>query len=220
MWKSFWRRTSVAFGAACILAGGSTLATGSTSARAASQAQQGSDFLGSKAHKPSAPEVLDWENRSYSLTCDDIVDKPVKVAVHNGKGRAKGGGIGGYDRWEVEVQRTAQGSLPRLGNVTAVLFYCSPQPSNFFLQELRVYRTDDGSEIGRTPTFDVPELSPKYQPESLMIKDGRLAADVKFYGPEDSHAEGPSILRHVTWTWEGGRFVTHEADGETEHRGR
>ncbi|MER5181537.1 hypothetical protein ABT009_24790 [Streptomyces sp. NPDC002896] len=164
--------------------------------------------------------MADWENRNYSLTCDNIADKPVKVAVRNGKGVAKGGGIGGYDHWEVEVQRIAQGSLPRLGNVTAVLFYCSPQPSNFFLQELRVYRTDGGSEIGRTPTFDVPELSPKYQPKSLMIKDGQLAADVKFYGPEDSHAEGPSILRHVTWTWEDGRFVTYGADAESEDRGR
>ncbi|MGW0793002.1 hypothetical protein ACWD04_33610 [Streptomyces sp. NPDC002911] len=164
--------------------------------------------------------MVDWENRNYDLTCDDIVDKPVNVAVRNGKGVAKGSRIGGYDRWEVKVQRTAQGSLPRLGDVTAVLFYCSPQPSNFFMQELRVYRTDDGSEIGRTPTLNTPELPPQYQPRSLIIEEGRLAADVKFYGPEDSHADGPSILRHVTWTWEDSRFVTHGADGDLEARGR
>ncbi|MFC4611234.1 hypothetical protein ACFO9E_26070 [Streptomyces maoxianensis] len=164
--------------------------------------------------------MVDWENRDYYLTCDDIVDKPIKVAVRNDKGVAKGGGIGGYDHWEMKVQRTTQGSLPRLGDVTAVLFYCSPQPSNFFMQELRVYRTHDGSEIGRMSTFDTPELPPQYQPKSLMIKDGRLAADVKFYGPEDSRADGPSILRHVTWTWEDGRFVTHGAGGDSEARGR
>ncbi|GAA2656911.1 hypothetical protein [Streptomyces vastus] len=180
------------------------------------------DFLVAKAHpKPSAPKLIDWKNRAYSLTCDDVVDKPVRVTLRNGKGVAKGSILGGgYDRWEVEVQRTAQGRLSRLGNVTAVLFYCSPQPSNFFMQELRVYRTDDGSEIGRTPTFDVQELAPQYQPKSLTIKDRLLAADLRFYGPQDSHADGPSILRHVTWTWEDGRFVPHGADGESEDRGR
>ncbi|MEU6868121.1 hypothetical protein ABZ924_33660 [Streptomyces sp. NPDC046876] len=163
--------------------------------------------------------MVDWENRNYSLTCDDIVDKPVKAEVRNARGVVKGDDIGGYDRWEVEVQRTAQGSLPSLGRVTAVLFYCSPQPSNFFEQELRVYRTDDGSEIGRTPTFETPELPPQYQPKSLVFKDSRLAADVKFYGPDDSHADGPSILRHVTWTWRGSHFITHVADTGSEDRG-
>ncbi|MFF2206280.1 cutinase family protein [Streptomyces sp. NPDC058145] len=174
--------------------------------------KQGGDFLAARASpKPSAPELTDWENHTYGLTCDDTVDKPVKVAVRKGEGVAKGSSLGGYDRWEVEVQQIAHGSLPRLGSVTAVLFYCSPQPSNFSLQELRVYRSKDGSEIGRTPTFDVSGLSPRYQPKSLAIEDGRVAADVKFYGPEDSHATGPSILRHVTWTWNGTQFVTHGA---------
>ncbi|WP_326827150.1 hypothetical protein [Streptomyces sp. NBC_01751] len=171
---------------------------------------------------PKLPQsnVVDWENRDYRLTCDDIVDKPVQAAIRNGKGIVKSGDISRYDRWEVELQRTAQGRLPHLGNVTAVLFYCSPQPSNFFMQELRVYRTDDGSEIGRTPTFNVPELPPQYQPKSLVIKNGRLAAAVKFYGPDDSHANGPSILRHITWTWENGRFTTHEAHAKPEAQGR
>ncbi|QIY95060.1 hypothetical protein HEP87_14775 [Streptomyces sp. S1D4-11] len=168
-------------------------------------AEQGSRFLASEAFTERA---TDWQNRTYGITCDDIVDKPVKVAVRNGKGVAKGSGLGGYDRWEVEVQKITQGRLPRLGNVTAVLFHCSPQPSNFFRQELRVYGKD-GNEVGRTPSFDVSGLPPEYQAGSLTIRDGRLAADVKFYGPNDSHATGPSILRHVTWTWDGKRFVTH-----------
>lgn len=162
--------------------------------------------------KPVNAQSIDWENRTYGLTCDDIVDKPVRVAVRDGKGIAKGKGIGGYGRWEVKVQRTAKGRMPRLGDVTAVLFYCSPQPSNFFLQELRVYRSDNGREVGRTPTFAVPGLPPQYQPRSLVIKGGRLADDVKLYGSKDSHASGPSISRHVTWTWDGRRFVTHGAN--------
>ncbi|WP_329543960.1 PE-PPE domain-containing protein [Streptomyces sp. NBC_01356] len=175
-------------------------------------AEQGGRFLASKAF---AEGPIDWQNRSYGLTCDDIVDKPVKVAVRNGKGDAKGSDLGGYDHWEVALQKTASGRLPRLGNVTAVLFYCSPQPSNFSNQELRVYR-EDGDEVGRTPSFNVSGLPPEYQAESLGIRDGRLTADVKFYGPEDSHATGPSIPRHVTWTWDGKRFVTHGAEPEAE----
>ncbi|TQE36849.1 hypothetical protein Sipo8835_09275 [Streptomyces ipomoeae] len=220
MWGSTWRFASVALGAVCVLVGGPALAADSTT-HAASQSLHNRAFLEANAYsKLPQFKVVDWEDRDYLLTCDDIVDKPVQAAIRNGKGIVKNGDIGGYDRWEVEVQRTVQGRLPRLGDVTAVLFYCSPQPSNFFRQELRVYSTDDGSEIGRTPTFDVPELPPQYQPKSLVIKNGRLASDVKFYGPDDSHADGPSILRHVTWTWENNRFVTHGADAKSEAQGQ
>lgn len=161
---------------------------------------QGGQFLASRVN-------VDWNNRTYRLTCDDIVGKAVPVTVRNGKGTARGSGIGAYDRWEVQTQRIARGTVPRLGDVTAVLFSCSPQPSNFRLQELRVYRTIDGREVGRTPTFQADELSPQYQPGTVRFGEGHLLADVKFYGPGDSHATGPSILRHVTWRWDGSRFV-------------
>ncbi|MFF9214289.1 MULTISPECIES: cutinase family protein [unclassified Streptomyces] len=161
---------------------------------------QGGQFLASKVN-------VDWNNRTYGLTCDDIVNEAVPVTVRNGKGTARGRGIGDYVSWQVQTQRIARGAVPHLGDVTAVLFSCSPQPSNFRLQELRVYRTTDGREVGRTPTFQVNGLSPQYQPETVRFSKGRLLADVKFYGPGDSHATGPSILRHVTWRWDGSRFV-------------
>ncbi|MEU5239704.1 cutinase family protein [Streptomyces lydicus] len=161
---------------------------------------RGGQFLASRAN-------VDWNNRAYRLTCDDLVSKAVPVSVRNGQGDARGGGIGDYDHWQVNIQRITRGTVPRLGDVTAVLFSCSPQPSNFRLQELRIYRTADGREVGRTPTFQVAELSPQYQPETVRFRSGRLLADVKFYGPGDSHATGPSILRHVTWRWDGSRFV-------------
>ncbi|MET7927036.1 cutinase family protein [Streptomyces sp. NPDC005349] len=160
----------------------------------------GGQFLASRVN-------VDWKNRSYGLTCDDTVGKAVPVTVRNGKGTARGSGIGGYDHWEVQTQRITRGTVPRLGDVTAVLFSCSPQPSNFMLQELRVYRTADGREVGHTPTFQVDGLSPQYQPDTVRFSEGHLLADVKFYGPGDSHATGPSILRHVTWRWDGSRFV-------------
>ncbi|WP_326623930.1 MULTISPECIES: esterase/lipase family protein [unclassified Streptomyces] len=154
----------------------------------------------------------DWNNRSYDLTCDDTVTKPVNVTLRNGGGVAKSDVDKRHDHWEIRVQQVAEGSLPNLGKVTAVLFSCSPQPSNFYLQELRVYRSSNGREVGRTPSFDVSGLSPKYQPKSLAINDGRIRADVKFYGANDSHASGPSILRHITWSWNGKGFTEGNAE--------
>ncbi|MDQ0718730.1 hypothetical protein QFZ55_008182 [Streptomyces luteogriseus] len=170
---------------------------------------QGGQFLASRVN-------VDWNNRTYRLTCDDVVSKAVPVTVRNGRGTARGSGLEGYDRWEVQIQRITRGTVPRLGDVTAVLFFCSPQPSNFALQELRVYRTADGREVGRTPTFQVDELPPQYQPDTVRFSRGRLLADVEFYGPGDSHADGPSILRHVTWRWDGRQFVKQsETDAQT-----
>lgn len=215
MWGASWRYTSLAMSAVYVLVA-APMSAAEPSTPASSQIQKGSDFLGPESYQKSLTRrVADWENRNYGLTCDDVVKKPVTVQVHKGKGTVNGGDIGdigGYDSWEIEVQKVAQGSLPSLGGVTAVLFRCSPQPSNFFTQELRIYRTDSGREIGRTATFDTPELPPQYQSKSLVVKGGRIGADVKFYEPEDSRASGPSTLRHVTWTWGDGRFVTHVAD--------
>lgn len=217
MWGSARWFACIALSAVCALIGGSTLAMGST-VQAARQAQHSGDFpeAVNSYLNPSASKFVDWENRDYSLTCDDAVNKPVKVAIRNGKGITKADGIGGYDRWEVEVQRTAQGKLPHLGNVTAVLFYCSPQPSNFFTQELRVYRSNSGSEIARTPRLSGGDwLPPEYQPESVAIRKDRIVADLKFYGPGDSHGS-PSRLRHFSWTWDGRKFVTHEDGAGSE----
>ncbi|MFD5015332.1 hypothetical protein [Streptomyces chartreusis] len=165
---------------------------------------QGGQFLASRVN-------ADFNNRTYRLTCDDVVDTAVPVTVRNGQGTARGRGIGDYDSWQVQIQRITRGTVPRLGDVTAVLFFCSPQPSNFARQELRVYRTADGREVGRTPTFQVDELPPQYQPDTVRFSRGRLLADVKFYAPGDSHADGPSILRHVAWRWDGSQFVQQSA---------
>ncbi|MEU0413547.1 cutinase family protein [Streptomyces griseorubiginosus] len=170
---------------------------------------QGGQFLASRVN-------ADFNNRTYRLTCDDVVDTAVPVTVRNGQGTARGRGIGGYDSWHVQIQRITRGAVPRLGDVTAVLFFCGPQPSDFALQEMRVYRTADGREVGRTPTFQVDGLPPQYQPDTVRFSRGRLLADVKFFGPGDSHADGPSILRHVTWRWDGSQFVqVSAADAHT-----
>ncbi|MDQ1022363.1 cutinase family protein [Streptomyces afghaniensis] len=166
---------------------------------------RGAEFLASKAFKERG---IDWNSRSYQLTCDDVVDKPVRVNIRNGKGTARAPGIGGYARWDVEVQRVTQGTLPGLGDVTGVLFACSPQPSNFTTQEMRIFRSGDGVEIGRIPSISGASgtLPPEYQPKSVSISNDQIAADLKFYGPGDIHGE-PSILRHLTWVWNGRIFV-------------
>ncbi|MBB3075556.1 cutinase family protein [Streptomyces violarus] len=174
-------------------------------------AWKAADYLKSALQRPD----IDWRNRVYNLTCDDTAKDPVKVALRNGKGTARGEAIGNYDRWDVQIQRITQGELPRLGKITVVLFYCSPQPSNFFAQELRVYRSSNGSEIARVPHLSGGEwLPPEYQPESVTIRKDRIVADLKFYGPGDPHGS-PSRLRHLSWTWDGRQFVTHDAGGES-----
>jgi hypothetical protein len=73
--------------------------------------------------------------------------------------------------------------------------------------------------VGRTPAFDVDGLAPIYQPGTVTFRNGRLLADVKFYGPNDTHATGPSILRHVTWVWDGSRFIKRsEVDANNPSR--
>lgn len=162
------------------------------------------------AHALSPLAPIDWNNRQYALTCDNIVQTPVNVAFRGGNATARGPGIGPYDQWDISIDQVAHGVLPSLGDVTAVLFGCSPQPSNFSVQELRVYRTADGSEVGRIPELptDGGVLPGVYNAGSIIIANGHVSADAMFYGPGDSHASGPSVPGHLSWRWNGQEFVT------------
>ena len=110
----------------------------------------------------------------------------------------------------MSIDQVTHGILPSLGNVTAVLFSCSPQLSNFSVQELRIYHTADGSEIGRIPELPTNGgvLPGVYNSGSVTIANGHVSADVTFYGPGDSHASGPSVPGHLTWSWNGHEFIT------------
>jgi len=171
------------------------------------------------------PEPEDWNNRQYSLTCGDIAQVPVSLAFRAGHATAVGTDIGQYDHWSLHIQQIASGVLPSLGAVTAVLFYCTPQPSNFFNQELRIYRTSDGSEIGRIPGLQsldsgsVASLPGVFNAGSIVVTNGQVRADAMFYGPGDSHASGPSILRHLAWTWNGREFMSISPQGQTSPTG-
>lgn len=158
---------------------------------------------------------IDWNNRQYALTCDNIVQTSVNVAVSGGNATARGPGIGPYDRWDLSIDQVTHGVLPSLGDVTAVLFSCSPQPSNFSVQELRIYRTADGSEIGRIPALPANggALPGVYKAGSVAIASGHVSAEVMFYGPGDSHASGPSVPGHMSWSWNGQEFITDASPG-------
>ena len=172
--------------------------------------------IGQRNLVPAPIPGPDWNNQSYELTCDNTVQNPVKVTFRNGSSTVQGPGIGSaYSRWDVSVSHVAHGTLPSLGAVTAVLFTCSPYPSNFSVQELRVYRTADGSEIGRIP--DLPTgsgvLPAVFEPATVAIASGHVSAGVMFYAPGDSHASGPSAPGHVTWSWNGQEFTTDTVEG-------
>jgi pimeloyl-ACP methyl ester carboxylesterase len=158
---------------------------------------------------------VDWNNRHYDLTCGQIVQTPVNVAFSDGKATPRGPGIGPYDRWDVSIDQVIHGVLPSLGAITAVLFSCDPQPSNFAVQELRIYHTADGSEIGRIPELPANggALPGVYTPGSVAIANGHVSADVMFYGPGDSHASGPSVPGHLSWSWNGKEFIADASPG-------
>jgi len=159
--------------------------------------------------QPTIPPLMpDWYNRTYQLSCDNIADNPVPVTVRDGQGTAPPNS--GYDRWDVHIETTTTGALTGLGSATAVLLYCTPQPSNFFLQEVHVLRSD-GSYIGRLPHLDpLPnglKLTPVYDQGSFTISGGLLVTSAKYYAADDSHASGPSIPATIRWRWDGRQFV-------------
>lgn len=149
---------------------------------------------------------MDWYNRTYELTGDDMVEKPVPVELSGGYGTVTGPDLGPFDQWDVEIQQVVEGALPDLGDVTAVLFKCSPQPANFSTQELRIYWSEYGNEVGRIPTILDDNERPQFDPETVYFGDDFIGSVVKFYAPGDPHSAGPTILRNLTWGWNGQEF--------------
>ena len=102
-----------------------------------------------------------------------------------------------------------------------MLFGCSPQPSDFSVGEMRIYRTANGSEVGRIP--ELPDnggvLPGVYKKGSVTIANGHVSADMMFYGPGDSQASGPSVPGHMSWTWDGQEFTSTSPPGQTTPTG-
>ena len=181
--------------AVCVLLGG--CATGQPSS--------------SNSRTTAAPR--DWRNASYRLTCDGIDSSGFTAKLVNGSAQvpAEISDTPDYLAFDVHLEATATGDLDGDGKPdTVVLLQCMPQPSNAFVQEVQVFRAD-GSLMGALPSpRTLPEttiLAPLYVPAGLSIKDGDVVAAMKEYGPNDSHATGPSVPFTARWHWNGTTFV-------------
>jgi hypothetical protein len=155
--------------------------------------------------------TVDWYNTSYMMSCGGLAPQPFTVNVQGGKATAPGSS-GGYSTYEVHVEAVTQpGALTSDGSPqTAVLLYCSPQPSNFFVEEVQVFKSDGGllGELPPTGTLSPgSSLPPQYDSSQFSISTGQLITGMKFYAPTDSHASGPSIHQVLKWSWDGHQFI-------------
>jgi hypothetical protein len=116
-----------------------------------------------------------------------------------------------YDNVDVRLQATVTGDVDGDGRPdTVVLLECSPQPSNGSAQEVHVFRAE-GAELAVLPSpGSLPQttiLAPLYDPSGLTVQHGDVVAVMKAYGPNDSHATGPSVPFTVRWHWAGKGFA-------------
>jgi hypothetical protein len=150
----------------------------------------------------------DWYNTSYTSTCGGNALQPFTVNVQNGKGTSPGS----PQHYYVQVEAVKHGDLTGDGRPeTAVLLYCTLQPSNFYVEDVQIFGPASNllAELPHGGTFTPPgsPLPPQYIPSELSISAGQLIAGMKFYAPTDSHASGPSVHRTLTWRWNGNQFV-------------
>jgi hypothetical protein len=151
-----------------------------------------------------------WRNTTYTLNCAGVAPKPFKVQVRNGKGH--GSPDSRYDMgYFIDVEAVAVGDLT--GDdlpEAAVLLSCSPQPSNFFVQEVQIFTTGPRL-LAKLPNLDpLPtgiSLPPVFGSREFSIRDDKLVTGVWYYSANDSHVSGPSIHRVLTWRWDGRRFT-------------
>jgi pimeloyl-ACP methyl ester carboxylesterase len=171
------------------------------------------DDIVSQARQMLPTAKVDWYNMNYTMTCGGLAPQPFTISMQNGKATAPVNS-GGYSRYEVGVEAvTRPGDLSSDGSPqTAVVLYCSPQPSNFFVEEVQVFKSD-GTLLGELPPTNTlspgSALPPQYDSSQFSISGGQLITGMKFYAPTDSHASGPSIHQVVKWTWDGHKF-THD----------
>lgn len=144
------------------------------------------------------------------MNCAGAADSSFTVDVRDGTGTAIGPTGGAYSSYDVRVEATATGDLTGDGDPeTAVLLYCSPQPSNYYLQEVQVFGSNSQLLGGLTPVGELaPGLEPQYDPSGFSVQGGRLVTRMNFYGPSDNHVPGPTIPRTLSWRWEEQRFVS------------
>jgi hypothetical protein len=159
-----------------------------------------------------AQATVDWLDRAYTVTCDGLVPGGLRAAVVGGEALVpSSGGTTSYDHYDVHVRATAEGDVDGDGDPDeAVLLECAPQPSNFFVQEVQLFSAS-GRLLGALPSPRTlqgdAQLPPLYDPAGLSIQHGRVVATMTAYGPQDSHASGPSVPLVERWRFDGSGFV-------------
>jgi hypothetical protein len=155
----------------------------------------------------------DPRNATYSVTCDGIVPDGFPAELVNGAALVPADPSRSpyYDHYDVRFEGEATGDVDGDGQPdTVVLLQCSPQPSNGIVEEVQVFAAS-GERLGLLPSpltlREATILAPLYDPDGLSVQDGDVVAEMKAYGPDDSHASGPSIPLSVRWHWNGSAFV-------------
>jgi hypothetical protein len=163
--------------------------------------------------EPPGGATADWSNRTYTVTCDGVVPDGFRATVVDGVARvpADDSRPPHYDHYDVRVTATASGDVDGDGAPdTVVLLDCSPQPSNGIVQEVLVF-SSTGHPLGELPSprtlQGTAQLPPLYDPAGLSVEDGEIVAAMTAYGPDDSHASGPSVPLTVRWRFDGQEFV-------------
>ena len=166
----------------------------------------------STAPAPSAAAV-DWLNTTYTVTCDGIVPDGFRATVVGGGARvpADGRRPPHYEHYDIQVTATATGDVDGDGAPDAVvLLDCSPQPSNGVVQEVQIF-SSAGRLLGALPSPRTLQTGgkppPVYDPAGLSVKYGEIVTAMSAYGPDDSHATGPSVPLTLRWRFDGKEFV-------------
>jgi hypothetical protein len=157
--------------------------------------------------------AVDWLNTTYTVTCDGIVPDGFRATVVDGSARvsADSSRPPHYEHYDIGVTATASGDVDGDGAPDAVvLLDCSPQPSNGVVQEVQVFAST-GRQLAALPSPRTlqggTQLPPVYDPAGLSVQNGEIVATMTAYGPDDSHASGPSVPLTVRWRFDGQQFV-------------
>jgi hypothetical protein len=161
-----------------------------------------------------AGAAADWLNRAYLVTCDVFVPDGSRATVVDGSARvpADGSCPPHYEHYDIRVTATAGGDVDGDGAPDAVvLLDCSPQPSNGVVQEVQLFSSTGRrrSPAGRPPqpAHEGVQPHPVHDPAGLSVEDGQFVAAMTAYGPDDSHASGPSVPITVRWRSDGQQLV-------------
>ena len=160
-----------------------------------------------------AGAAADRLNTTYTVTCDGIVPDGFRATVVDASARvlADSSRPPHYEYYDIRVTATASGDVDGDGAPDAVvLLECSPQPSNGVLQEVQLF-SSTGRPLGALPSpFTLQrgvQPPPVYDPAGLSVQDGEIVAAMTAYGPDDSHATGPSMPLTLRWRFDGREFV-------------